>query len=94
MMPAKILAKIETGRSRIQTQIFLRPKLLVMNFQGAQTAAPGLSFCFWSNLRPGFLTVFLCSSLDPGLLVRPNDGGQDWKVCTYLVLLVNSSVKF
>ena len=44
--PAKLLARIETGRARIQTQIFLRPELLFRNSQGAQKVAPWLSFCF------------------------------------------------
>ena len=44
--PAKLSAKIETGRATIQTQIFLRPELLFRNSQGAQNVAPWLSFCF------------------------------------------------
>lgn len=39
IMPAKLLAKIETRRAGIQTQIFLRPKLLFRSSQGAQKVA-------------------------------------------------------
>ena len=52
--PAKLSAKIETGRARIQTQIFLRPELLFRNSQGAQKVAPWLSI-----LQSGFLPAIV-----------------------------------
>lgn len=57
--PAKLLAKIETGRASIQTQIFLRPKLLLRNSQGTQDVAPWWSFCFLVH-SPGRLSPCCC----------------------------------
>ena len=57
--PAKLLAKIETWRARIQTQIFLRPKLLLRNSQEVQNVAPWWSFCFLVH-SPGRLSPWCC----------------------------------
>lgn len=95
--PEKLLAKKETERARIRTQIFLRPKLLFRNSQklsGSPRSCSMIVILLSGPFSNQAFSLLWCPSLGPGPLVRLSDSGQVGKLCTCLVLLVNFSVKF